>query len=163
MRRREFITLLGGTAVWPLAAHGQQQLPVIGFLRSTVASGFEHLETALRHGLDEEGFVEGRNVVIEYRYADNQRDRLPALVDDLIRRSVAVIELAEVFRRFAPPGAFSSAGRALHRLSHRDRSSNGRALRSSRRLPVRLDPHENPVAIFRLAIWKHVEYRTPNA
>jgi len=91
VNRRAFITLLGGAAGWPLAAHGQQQLPVIGFLRSTTASGFEHLETALRHGLDEEGFVEGRNVVIEYRYADNQRDRLPALVDDLIRRSVAVI------------------------------------------------------------------------
>src|SRR5262245_39149615 len=92
MRRRKFIALLGSAGVaWPLAAHGQQQLPVIGFLRSTTASGFEHLETALRHGLDEEGFVEGRNVVIEYRYADNQRDRLPALVDDLIRRSVAVI------------------------------------------------------------------------
>src|SRR5262245_38840551 len=90
--RRELLVALGGAAAaWPLAAHGQQQLPVIGFLRSTVASGFEHLETALRHGLDEEGFVEGRNVVIEYRYADNQRDRLPALVDDLIRRSVAVI------------------------------------------------------------------------
>src|SRR5262245_11691541 len=91
IQRRAFITLLGGAAAWPLTARAQQQLPVIGFLRSTVASGFEHLETALRHGLDEEGFVEGRNVVIEYRYADNQRDRLPALVDDLIRRSVAVI------------------------------------------------------------------------
>ena len=86
--RRELLAALGGAAAWPLAARAQQQLPVIGFLRSTVASGFEHLETALRHGLDEEGFVEGRNVVIEYRYADNQRDRLPALVDDLIRRSV---------------------------------------------------------------------------
>ena len=94
--RREFIALVGGGGLLLAAkvkrARGQQPaMPVIGFLRSTTASGFEHLETALRHGLDEEGFVEGRNVVIEYRYADNQRDRLPALVDDLIRRSVAVI------------------------------------------------------------------------
>jgi putative ABC transport system substrate-binding protein len=93
MRRREFITLVGGAVlVSPRAARAQQPaLPVIGVLRSTAASGFEHVEAAFRQGLNEEGFVEGRNAVIEYRYADNQRDRLPGLASDLVRRQAAVI------------------------------------------------------------------------
>ena len=93
MRRRDFITLLGGaTAAWPLAARAQQPvLPVIGFLRSSPAAPFQHLTTALRQGLNEAGFVEGQNVAIEYRYADNQLERLPGLVTELIRLPVAVI------------------------------------------------------------------------
>ena len=93
MNRRAFITLLGGVAAaWPLAARGQQAaVPVVGLLRSTVASGFEHVEAALRQGLNEEGFIEGRNVVIEYRHADNQHDLLPGLTSDLVRREVAAI------------------------------------------------------------------------
>jgi putative ABC transport system substrate-binding protein len=93
VKRREFITLLGGTAfAWPISAHAQQpKLPVIGFLRSTSLAPFESLGPAFGRGLKEAGFVEGQNVAIEYRYAENQIDRLPVLVADLIRRPVAVI------------------------------------------------------------------------
>jgi putative ABC transport system substrate-binding protein len=92
VRRREFITLLGGAAAWPLAAGAQQPaLPVVGFLRSTPATGFEYLVNALRQGLNDVGFVEGRNVAVEYRWAENQPDRLPGLAADLVRRQVAAI------------------------------------------------------------------------
>src|SRR5262245_18588934 len=92
MRRREFITLLGGAAAWPVAAHGQQPaMPVVGLFRSTTAAPFAQLVAELRQGLGEEGFAEGRNVVIEQRWADNQLDRLPGLATDLAKRKVAVI------------------------------------------------------------------------
>ncbi len=92
-RRREFITLLGGAAAaWPLAVRAQQSAtPVVGFLRSTPAAPFPHLVAALRQGLADEGFVEGRNVAIEQRYADNQLDRLPSLAADLVHRQVSVM------------------------------------------------------------------------
>ena len=93
IRRREFIvTLLGGAAAWPLAARAQQHaMPVVGFLRSTSPVDSTRLVTAFLQGLKEADFVDGQNVAIEYRWAENQRDRLPALVTDLIRRRAAVI------------------------------------------------------------------------
>jgi putative ABC transport system substrate-binding protein len=93
VRRREFIALLGGAAATrPLAAHAQQPaMPVIGFLRSSTLADAANLMAAFRQGLKETGFVEGQNVATEYRFAENDRDKLTALVKDFIHRPVAVI------------------------------------------------------------------------
>ena len=97
MRRREFVTLLAGAAaapsmLWPRAVRAQQPVPVIGFLNPTwLDAWMDRLLRGFRQGLKETGFVEGENVAIEYRWADNQIDRLPALAGELVRRQVAVI------------------------------------------------------------------------
>jgi putative ABC transport system substrate-binding protein len=95
LRRREFIAALGGAAVWPLAAGAQQRaMPVIGFLASQSIDDSKIDIVPFLQSLKESGYVEGQNVAVEYRYAENQYDRLPALAADLVRRRVAVIVAA---------------------------------------------------------------------
>src|SRR5215468_2224156 len=103
LRRREFITLLGGTvAAWPLAARAQQATPVIGFLDSRLPDAITDRLRGFRQGLKDTGYVEGENVAIVYRLANNRDDRLPELAADLARRRVAVIATA------GPPSTFAA-------------------------------------------------------
>ena len=101
MKRREFIALLGGAAAWPLAARGQKvAMPVVGYLHSDSPQPVARLLAAFREGLSETGYVEGQNVAIEYRWAQNDLARIPELVADLVRRRVPVI---------ATPGSSAAA------------------------------------------------------
>jgi putative ABC transport system substrate-binding protein len=109
MRRREFITLLGGTATWPLAARAQQSaMPVIGYLNLGSPESDAPRLTGLRRGLNEIGYVEGRNFVIEYRWAGTQADRLPALVADLVQHRVTVMVAAGLLPALAAKAATTS-------------------------------------------------------
>src|SRR5215831_14914782 len=92
IRRRQVITLLGGAAAWPLAARAQRSaLPIVGYLYSGDPDADADLAAMFRNGLREAGYFQGQNVTIEYRWARNDNSRLPALIDDLVRRRVAVI------------------------------------------------------------------------
>ena len=91
MRRREFITLLAGTTTWPIAGRGQSSIPVIGFINGSSATAYAAYVQAFIRGLAETGYTVGENVAIEYRWADGHYDRIPDMVDDLVRRRVAVL------------------------------------------------------------------------
>ena len=136
IERREFVTLLGGAAAWPLAAHAQQPaMPVIGFLRSSTASGYcASCSRISGQGLTETGFVEGQNVAIEYRFADDRPDRLPGLAADLAARQVALIV-----------GNTVSVVQAAKAATRQRRSCSSRGV-------IRLEPAWLPASIGQAAI-----------
>jgi putative ABC transport system substrate-binding protein len=127
MRRRDFITLVGGAAAWPLAVKAQQAaIPVVGFLAASSLEATAQDLSRIKQGLAETGFVEPRSVRFEYRWANGQYDRLPALAMDLVRQQPAVI-LTYTAVATLP----AKAANLLDRLDHpiRDRTHHGRIIR----------------------------------
>ena len=109
IRRRQFITLLGGAAAWPLAGRAQQAAPVIGFVRATSSGASANLVEAFRQGLREMGFAEGKNIAVEYRWSEDRSDELPALAADLVRTQCAAI----IAGGNAPVAAVKAATQAI--------------------------------------------------
>jgi putative ABC transport system substrate-binding protein len=154
LRRREFITLVGGAAAWPLAARAQQQLPVIGILSSRSRATDALLIAVIRQGLNDTGFVEGRNVSIEYRWAEGNYNRLAALAADLVRRKVAVIvtiggDVAALAAKAATatlPVIFTVATDPVRSGLVSDRSGSGSC--------VSCDPMQGPSAFSPIRMWR---------
>jgi putative ABC transport system substrate-binding protein len=105
MKRREFLGVLASAAAWPRVARGQRAIPVIGFLGAASPQSYAHVVTAFRQGLKEVGYVEGENIAIEWRWAQDEMDRLPALATELVSRQVAVIAASSTPSAFAAKAA----------------------------------------------------------
>jgi putative ABC transport system substrate-binding protein len=105
MKRREFLGVLASAAAWPCVARGQRAIPVIGFLGAASPQSYAHVVTAFRQGLKEVGYVEGENIAIEWRWAQDEMNRLPALATELVSRQVAVIAASSTPSAFAAKAA----------------------------------------------------------